>query len=335
MSARRLPVHLLTGFLGSGKTTLLADWLKRQPLADTAVVINEAGEVQIDGALVGRADERIKVLEGGCICCTVLDDLGASIEQLLEARTAGRVSGFARLLIETSGLADPGPVAHSLMHDPRLQQRVRYGGTLSVVDGVHGATNLAEFREARAQLELADAVVLTKADMVDAARRGAVEDAVRRHNPHARMIWSASDALADPVAERLLEDCVRLPTLCGPASPSAHHEHGPNCACHGQHRHSGLHAHAFRFGRPIDGVALVEALDLMAQIFEGELVRSKALFRDRTTRIGYALHAVRGVLDTPAELDELDDAATGVVIFTASLSRERVAAALRPFVAVA
>jgi G3E family GTPase len=329
MSVKRLPVFLLTGFLGSGKTTLLADWLRRQPLADTAVVINEAGEVQIDGALVGRADERIRVLEGGCICCTVLEDLGASIERLLEARAAGRVPGFSRILIETSGLADPAPVARSLMHDPRLQERVRYGGTLGVVDGVNGAANLAQYHEARAQLDLADAIILTKADLLDAGLRRTAEEAVRAHNPHARLVWSARQALADPLAERLLEEGLRLPAAAGP-----HHEHGPHCACHGQHRHSALRAHAFRFGQPIDGVALVEALDLMAQLYEGELVRSKALFRDRVTGIGYALHAVRGILDTPTELDELDDAATGVVIFTNTLSRERLAATLQPFVPV-
>ena len=332
--ASRLPVFVLTGFLGSGKTTLLADWLRRQPLADTAVVINEAGEVQIDGVLVGEADERIQVLEGGCLCCVVLDDLGATVERLLEARDSGAVPSFSRLLIETSGLADPGPIIHSLMHDPRLQSRVRFGGTLTVIDGVNGAENIGQFREARAQVELADAIILSKADRVEDAQRAVVERQVRRHNPQARMIWSRRDALADPVAERLLDADFRVRR---DIAENLGHAHGPGCGCHGHGAtsgHSALVAHAFRFDAEIDGVALIEALDLIEQLHEGEVVRSKALFRDRETGIGYSVHAVRGILDTPEEIAIPADADTGVVLFSATLSREKVAEVLRPLVGV-
>lgn len=330
--APRLPVFVLTGFLGSGKTTLLADWLRRQPLADTAVVINEAGEVQIDGVLVGEADERIQVLEGGCLCCVVLDDLGATVERLLEARNTGAVQAFSRLLIETSGLADPGPIIHSLMHDPRLQSRVRFGGTLTVIDGVNGGDNLGQFREARAQVELADAIILSKADRVDDAQRLVVEQQVRRHNPQARMIWSRRDALADPVAERLLDTDFRI---SHDITENLGHVHGSGCGCHGAtSAHSALVAHAFRFDADIDGVALIEALDLIEQLHEGEVVRSKALFRDRETGIGYSVHAVRGTLDTPEEIAIPADADTGVVLFSATLSREKMAEVLRPLVGV-
>lgn len=329
MNAGRLPVFLLTGFLGSGKTTLLRAWLKHPSLADTAVVINEAGTVGIDGVLVGRANENVRVIEGGCVCCTVLDDLGAAIAALLDARDAGQVPMFARLLVETSGMADPGPVAASLLRDARVSSRVRHGGTIVVVDGVNGAGLIDRFPEARAQLRLADEVILTKSDLDGGTGRDAIEDAVAAVNPAAARRWSSRSAPAIPamayraVAKeghfRPAADAPQATFAAGTARP---------------HERSSLQAHAFRFAGPVHGADLVEAIDLMEQLFQGGVVRSKSLFRDCRTGVGYALHSVQGILDIE-EVEFGKDEAAGLVVFTQTIPRERLHRLFAPFIPVA
>lgn len=330
MNGGRLPVFLLTGFLGSGKTTLLQAWLKHPALADTAVVINEAGAVGIDGVLVGRASENVRVIEGGCVCCTVLDDLGAAIEALLDARDSSRVPAFSRLLVETSGMADPRPVAASLLRDPRVCSRVRHAGTIVVVDGLSGADIIDRFPEARAQLRLADEVILTKSDLGDDTRRGAIEDTVAAVNPAAAFRWSSRGSPAIPAMDyRTMPRQGRFqPAANAPGSGFGNHAVR-------SHERSSLQAHAFRFTGPVNGVDLVEAIDLMEQLFQGGVVRSKSLFRDSQTGVGYALHSVQGIIDIEEVEFGEDEQATGLVVFTQTIPRERLHRLFAPFIPVA
>ena len=163
----RRPVHILTGFLGSGKTSLLRHWLEQPEFADTAVIINEFGEVGLDQLLVHEVSEDVVLLSSGCVCCTVGDDLVSKLIELDELAASGQIAPFSRVLIETSGLADPAPIATAVMGESRLARLFRLGSIITTIDAVAGATSLKRHVEARHQLALANHVILTKADLVD------------------------------------------------------------------------------------------------------------------------------------------------------------------------
>jgi len=160
-----LPTTLLTGFLGSGKTTLLRRALVSPELADTAVIINEIGEIAIDHHLVDFVEGSVLELPGGCLCCAVREDLARTLRNLLERRDAGEIRRFRRIVIETSGLADPAPILFTLGTDPMLDHRLRLAGVVTLVDAVHGAATLDRFAEAGRQAALADVLVITKTDL--------------------------------------------------------------------------------------------------------------------------------------------------------------------------
>src|SRR6266550_1476816 len=151
-----LPTTLLTGFLGSGKTTLLRRALVSPELADTAVIINEIGEIAIDHHLVDFVEGSVLELPGGCLCCAVREDLARTLRSLLERRDAGEIRRFNRIVIETTGLADPAPILYTLGADPMLDHRVRLAGIVTLIDAVHGAETLNRFAEAARQAALAD-----------------------------------------------------------------------------------------------------------------------------------------------------------------------------------
>ncbi len=144
--AETLPTTLLTGFLGSGKTTLLRRALVLPELADTAVIINEIGEIAIDHHLLDFVEGNVLELPGGCLCCAVREDLARTLRSLLERRDAGELRRFRRIVIETTGLADPAPILFTLGTDPMLDHRLRLAGVLTLVDAVHGAQNSRTLR---------------------------------------------------------------------------------------------------------------------------------------------------------------------------------------------
>jgi G3E family GTPase len=170
-----LPTTLLTGFLGSGKTTLLRRALVSPELADTAVIINEIGEIGIDHHLVDFVEGNVFELPGGCLCCAIREDLARTLRSLLERRDAGEIKRFHRIVIETTGLADPAPILFTLGTDPMLDHCVRLSAVVTLVDAVTGADTLDRFPEAGRQAALADLLVITKTDLAplaaDLARR--------------------------------------------------------------------------------------------------------------------------------------------------------------------
>src|SRR6186997_2169148 len=160
-----LPLTLLTGFLGSGKTTVLRRALTDPAFSDTAVVINEIGEIAIDHYLVDFVEGQVLELPGGCLCCAVREDLAETLRSLIERRDAGEIRRFGRIVVETSGLADPGPILFTLGTDPMLDQRLRLARVVTLVDAVTGADTLARFAEATRQAAIADALVISKTDL--------------------------------------------------------------------------------------------------------------------------------------------------------------------------
>src|SRR5438270_9070882 len=195
-----LPVNVLTGFLGSGKTTLLQRLLASPDLADTAVVINEFGEVGLDHLLVKTVNEGIVLLQSGCICCTIRSDLSKAILDLYSRRQRGLVPRFTRLAVETTGLADPTPILSTILHDPVLRHHFHLGNIVSTVDGVNGLANLEEHPETVKQAAVADRLVVTKTDLADAATLASLTKALRRLNPAAPVL----EAVYGDVDARLL-----------------------------------------------------------------------------------------------------------------------------------
>lgn len=180
--SRPLPAHVLTGFLGSGKTTLLRSLLVQPGLADSVVVINEFGLAGLDHLLVSEVAEDVVLLDSGCICCVVRDDLIGKLAELHRMMECGAMPRFARAIIETTGMADPGPLMQALMAEPLLAGRFRLGDVVATLDASNAATTLPTQLEARRQLAMADRIVLTKTDLTDEESwRGLLESVKADH----------------------------------------------------------------------------------------------------------------------------------------------------------
>ncbi|GLK78858.1 CobW family GTP-binding protein [Methylopila turkensis] len=195
-----IPLVLLTGFLGAGKTTLLNRMLRDPALAGAAVVVNELGEIGVDHLLVEHAEEGVVALAGGCLCCSLRGDLIVTLEELLKARDNGRIPPFDRLVLETTGLADPVPTLQTLTLHPYLAMRYRLAAVVAVVDAARGAETLAEHPEAARQVAMADRVLLSKTDVATPDERAATEGLIARLVPMAELRTAAHAPTAAIVA---------------------------------------------------------------------------------------------------------------------------------------
>lgn len=190
------PVHILTGFLGSGKTTLLSRWLRDPGLARTAVIVNEFGEIGLDHDLIATSDEQTVQLTTGCLCCSVQNDLAETLRDLERRRQSG-TAGFDRVVIETSGLADPAPILQTLITEGDVAERFGIGQVIATVDSVTGAQALARYPEARKQVLLAQRLLLTKTDLTRAS--DLLLNALGTLNRTAPVAASGSDACGPDV----------------------------------------------------------------------------------------------------------------------------------------
>ncbi|MEM7408377.1 MAG: GTP-binding protein [Pseudomonadota bacterium] len=253
-----LPVHVLTGFLGSGKTTILNRVLKAPNLSNTAVVINEFGDVALDHLLVERSDDTLVKLAGGCVCCTVRGDLATTLLQLIHQRDTGAVTPFERIVIETSGLADPTPIVNLFSTDALLGERVRCAGVTATLDALNGATTLERYIESRQQILLADGIVLTKRDL----HPGASPALMRALNPAAPTL----DACA-----------VSDASLCAWLTGERARQAAPAAADH-VHTH-GVMSFTLERQRPVAPAAISLFVQALATHVGAQLLRVKGLVR--------------------------------------------------------
>ena len=298
-----IPVAVLTGFLGSGKTTLLARLLRHPGFARTAVIINEFGAVGLDHLLVESSDEQILVLEGGCVCCTVRGDLVRTAGDLLARRAAGTVTPFERIVIETTGLADPAPIMHALMTDRDIAEALRLESVIATVDAAAGAATLDAHPQSMKQAALADCIVVTKSDLADPAANGLAER-LQALNPGAPKLTALHGAVD---ARRLFDHPARPDALLfeTPAKP-----------------HAGINTFCLRRIEPLHAVTLGLFLQVTAEHCGARLLRLKGLV-DVVESPGRpaVIHGVQHVFHPPAWLDAWpsEDCSTRIVVISQGL----------------
>ncbi len=341
----RIPVTLVTGFLGSGKTTLINAALRAPELAKTLVVVNEFGEVGLDHQLFASSSNSVVVLENGCLCCTVRSDLIGTLNSLYHARQAGKIPAFDNIVIETSGLAEPGPVLQAFLSEPTLDGLYRVASVLTLVDAANWAGTSEAHEESVRQVALADQIQITKLDLVTGDRQNSssrIRIDLRRINPSAEIAeadWSppaVARLLTSPGFDAVDPEADPRPWLNVQAYENAAHDHDSCDDDHDHHDHPG-HAHSHDFeGRGIENFVLTREspltraeaqflLDGIAQNLGAGLLRVKGLVNiaeepGRPAVIQGAQH----LLHTMTWLDRWPDAdqRTRVVFITKGIPRD-------------
>ncbi len=321
-----IPVTLLTGFLGAGKTTLLNRLLRQPEMAGTAVLINEFGEIGLDHLLVDRLDEDTVLLAAGCLCCTIRGDLSRALRDL-----AARPQPILRVVIETTGLADPAPILQTLMSDPLLLRDYRLDGVVTLVDAVHGMATLDTQPEALRQAAVADRIIITKSDLADAA---ALRARLAALNPMAPILTAIEGDI--PAAQLLnagpFSADGKLPQISDWIAASGHDHHHHH---HDVNRHDArIRALCLRFDEPLPWDGLANYLEMMAMTQGSHMLRMKAVLNLKGQRGPVVMHGVQHSFHPPRTLEswpEGDDQSSRIVFILRDLDPAVVEAGLRAF----
>ena len=366
-----VPITVLTGFLGSGKTTLLRRQLQDPAMSGTAVIINEFGDVGLDDALVEKTDEDTVLLPSGCVCCTVRGDLTKALAKLHKQSLYGEIPRIRRVVLETSGLADPTPIAHTLMTDEDTYRIYQLDGIITTVDAQHGLQQIDTQFEPAKQIALADRIVLTKTDLSTPADIAALRSRIRKLN---RTVEILDVVKGDTEPARLIGLGAHEPALtgadperwlgqsdvaadhndhghthniaCGIDCTLDHHHHsaaqacGPSCG-HPEHTQNHLHgigSFSLVYTKPLDGNALSLSLQTLAAAYGDKLLRVKGIVTVENQTKPFVVHGVQHIFYPPDVLKDWPKNAAGqpdkrsrFVFITRDLERTAITKHLRPF----
>lgn len=309
---RHIPFLLLTGFLGSGKTTLLNWLLQHHALRDTAIAINEFGAVPLDHAFIQAPTDDIVVLANGCLCCFASDDIERSLVQLFERSQAGDLSPFRRLILETSGLADPEFVLQSILTMPFASRFLWLDSVVTTVDGKYGANQLGHHVEARKQALLADRIIVTKSDLAETSDIDQLVDCLKEINGDAKIIVKDDSTLelADVMSAFFLdrESDTSLLSQWVIGQPALSHDCRDAADACGHHDHkTQAHSIVLRAQLPVDWRRFQLWLGQMQREFGQRLLRVKGLVRVVGQDTPVVVHAVQATQHVPVALAQWPD----------------------------
>ncbi len=337
-----IPLTVLTGFLGSGKTTLLKALLNKPDMAGTAVIVNEFGDVGLDDALIEASNEETVLLPSGCVCCAVRGDLVEALNRLYEQMRTDQIPELTRVILETSGLADPAPIAHTLMTEDELFRLYQLDGIVTTVDAELAIEQLKQYFETAKQIAVSDRIILTKTDRASDAQIEAVRTKIRDLNPAAEMVsvisgQTETDLLIgvsafEPVATKqhaedwLSSDQYHKGHDCA-GHDCTHHDH------HHEHEHTqGIRAFSLTFDEPLDGQKLSFALELLRMTHGDKLLRVKGILNVANEPLPFVVHGVQHVFYPPTTMDAWpsDDRRSRFVFITKDLTEAQIQEVLRP-----
>ena len=330
----QIPVTVITGFLGSGKTTLLSSILKKKEMQKTAVIINEFGEIGLDHALIEHTDENIVELQSGCICCTIQGDLNKTLIDLFDKMMNGKVSSFNRILIETTGLANPVPIIHTLMNSIELIRIYSLDGVITVVDSINGEKTLDLHEESLKQLALAEKIILSKTDIVDKDDIKSLVYRIKDINPVSQIIFSKFGNIP-------LEEIFGLGAY-DPYKKSAdvknwlaaekykdkkHHHH------HDVNRHNeNIRAFSMMSENPVNMIAFSFFRDMITAALGANLLRMKGIVNIAGEERPAVIHGVQHIFHPVQWLETWpdNDRRTKLVFITQNIKKEQIEDFFRP-----
>ena len=354
-----LPISVLTGFLGSGKTTLLRQLLAHPAMEQTAVIVNEFGEIGLDHLLVEKIAEDAVLLNSGCLCCTVRGDLIESLRDLFKRRVKREVPAFERLVIETTGLADPAPILQTLMTDPLIASRFRLDGVITTVDGVNGSATLDQQIESVKQAAVADRLLVTKSDIAAPDQLVALKTRLQQLNPAAGLLSVVEGdvhpdrlfnaGLYDPETKSLdVQGWLKAEAYGAPPGDRDHHDHDGHHHGgheHREHEHQGNHHHdvnrhdqsirafCLTYEQPLDWDRFVSWIEMLITLYGSGLLRIKGLLNVKNMDQPLVIHGVQHVFHPPVQLEAWpdEDRRSKIVFITRDLEEEMFANTLKAF----
>lgn len=337
----RTPVYLLTGFLGSGKTTLLNTLVKQSEMERTLVIINEFGEIGLDHLLVSHSSENTVIeLDNGCLCCTTLGDFAKTLRDIPSRHESNGQLPFDRIVVETTGLADPSPVIHTIMTDRGIQQQYRLQGVITCVDAVNGQDTLKQHLESKKQIGIADLLIITKSDLLKSSGQIAeIQNAIATINPAANIEITNADSISAKSILKLdhiepsqsttpLNQWLNIKAFVHSDSDPSRRSINPvklAAKAVNKNRHSdNIRAHCFTFDTPITQGQMEVWIQIVTNLMGSNLLRLKGIIQLERATGPMVIHGVQHIFHPPAYLPQWpdEDRRTKIVFITVNIDRE-------------